>query len=187
MNLNGNRNMSFLDKSEFNLHTPKYYGYAAPNNDPVLYQPNSKGKNISLCGIISINGIEHFKLKQGAYNGDDFGTFLLESAEKGVFARNPLLVLDNVRFHHSLNIKNLMNNLGIEVLYLPPYSPDLNHIEQVFSSIKAQLNSIRPRATTATSLMDNIEIAITRISGNLNDYYRSFWENCLSIVNRTCQ
>ena len=186
MNLYGNRNILFLDESGFNLHTSINYGYASPNHDPVLYQPNSKGKNVSLCAIISINGIEHFKLRQGAYNGDNFAEFLLECNEKGVFVRNPLLILDNVRFHHSPNIVNLMNNLGVEVMYLPAYSPDLNPIEQVFSCIKAHLNIIRPRATTVSALLSNIEIAISKISGGLNEYYRSFWETYSSIVNRIC-
>ncbi|KAG0422375.1 hypothetical protein DMUE_6217, partial [Dictyocoela muelleri] len=47
----------FLDESGFNLHTSTNYGYSCVNEDAFLYQPASKGQNISLCGIISCNGI----------------------------------------------------------------------------------------------------------------------------------
>jgi hypothetical protein len=72
------RNILFLDESGFNLHTSSNYGYAEVNQDPVTYQPNSRGKNISLCAIISINGIEHFKIVDGAYNIERFSCFISE-------------------------------------------------------------------------------------------------------------
>ena len=47
-----------------------------------------------------------------------------------------MLVLDNARIHHYSRVANLKNELGIELLYLPPYSPFLNPIENGFSKWK---------------------------------------------------
>ncbi|KAF7684918.1 hypothetical protein CDIK_4333, partial [Cucumispora dikerogammari] len=62
------RNILFLDESRFNLHTSINYDYSVVNQQALLYQPTSRGQNISLCGLISINGVEHFKILDGAYN-----------------------------------------------------------------------------------------------------------------------
>ncbi len=178
-----NKNLLFLDESGFNLHTFINYGYSLPGVSPILHQPNSRGINNSLCAIISRNGIEHHKIINGAYNAEIFITFLHECRDKNVFSRNTLLILDNVSFHHSSNVKNVFEDLGIEVLYLPAYSPGLNLIENVFGNIKANLNTIRPRATTQISLKSNIERAIFMITNGLGNYYRAFWNRVYAVRN----
>ena len=52
-----NRRILFVDESGFNLHISTDYGYSLPGQTPTLYQPASKGQNISLCALISINGL----------------------------------------------------------------------------------------------------------------------------------
>ncbi|KAF7686015.1 Histone-lysine N-methyltransferase SETMAR [Cucumispora dikerogammari] len=179
-----NRNILFLDESGFNLHTSSNYGYAEVNQDSVSYQPNSRGKNISLCAVISINGLEHHKLIEGAYNIENFREFLSECFQKGIFRRNPLLIMDNVRFHHSESINQLLNQFGVERLFLPPYNPELNPIENLFSFIKSKLSAIRPRATTRMALIANIQVALNMVPVGLSEYFRSFWEKVSEILNR---
>ena len=87
------RRILFLDESGFNLHTSANYGYSQINQDAVIYQPKSKGQNVSLCAIISCNGILHSKLHDGAYNANIFLQFLNESLLKGTFIGNPVLYL----------------------------------------------------------------------------------------------
>ncbi|KAF7685451.1 hypothetical protein CDIK_3800 [Cucumispora dikerogammari] len=94
------RKILFLDESGFNLHTSINYGYFMVSKDAILYQPASKSQNISLCSIISSNGVENYKLIDGAYNRDEFMRFLVVCSEKKIFNQNPILVMDNVRFHH---------------------------------------------------------------------------------------
>ena len=48
-----------------------------------------------------------------------------------------VLVTDNVSFHHSKQIEQMCRDTGIELVYLPPYSPDLNPIEEFFVELKA--------------------------------------------------
>jgi transposase len=48
-----------------------------------------------------------------------------------------VLIMDNAYFHHTDQIRELCDNAGVKLLYLPPYSPDLNPIEEFFAELKA--------------------------------------------------
>ncbi|KAG0436826.1 hypothetical protein DMUE_4029 [Dictyocoela muelleri] len=93
-------------------------------------------KNISLCQIISQNAIEHFKLIDGVYNREMFYVFLNECFEKGIFRNNSILIMNNVAFNKGAELEIFMESRNVMLIFPPPYSPDLNPIENVFSSIK---------------------------------------------------
>lgn len=48
-----------------------------------------------------------------------------------------VLVIDNASFHHSERIEQMCSQAGVKLVYLPPYSPDLNPIEELFAELKA--------------------------------------------------
>jgi transposase len=52
---------------------------------------------------------------------------------------NTVLIMDNASFHHSERITQMCLEAGAELLYLPPYSPDLNPIEEFFAELKAHI------------------------------------------------
>ena len=132
----------FLDETGFNIHTSTNYGYSPKNKEALLFQPASKQS----CAIIAKTGVLNFKLVEGAYNGEKFGEFLQECYSKNIFQNNPIVIMDNVRFHHMDQIKSFLGSVGVDITFLPPYSPDLNPIEQVFASVKSRLDKMRPRA-----------------------------------------
>ncbi|KAI5151384.1 hypothetical protein ENBRE01_2106 [Enteropsectra breve] len=132
---------------------------------------------------MSCTGLEHYKLINSAYNTDYFEVFLQECREKGLFSNNPICIMDNATFHKSDRIKTFLQAQSVEYIFLPPYSPEFNPIENVFSSIKARLNRIRSRATTIAELMDNIEYIISTLT-DFTEYYRHFWEFVNSVLNR---
>jgi transposase len=51
-------------------------------------------------------------------------------------APKSVLVMDNASFHHTERIKQMCSDAGVKLVYLPPYSPDLNPIEEFFSELK---------------------------------------------------
>ena len=172
----------FLDESGFNLHTSNNYGYSPVAENAVLYQPASRGRNVSMRGIISNSGVEHYKLIDGGNNREIFATFLSKCSQKGLFNNNVVLVLDNVRFHHCAKIKTFLESLDVEIMYLPAYSPELNPIEKVFSCIEQRLDRIRPRATTIAQLKQNVTEVMENL-GSFTEYYRHFWQKMNEIVN----
>jgi transposase len=53
--------------------------------------------------------------------------------------KNSVLILDNASLHHGGRVARLCEDQGVLLIYLPPYSPDMNPIEKVFSVLKSQL------------------------------------------------
>ena len=68
--------------------------------------------------------------------------------------KNAVVVMDNLSAHKGERTRELIEAAGGEVLYLPPYSPDLNPIEQAFSKLKHWLRAAKE--TTTQSLWDMI-------------------------------
>jgi transposase len=69
---------------------------------------------------------------------------------------NSVLVMDNARIHHGGRIAELAAERGIRILYLPPYSPDLNPIEKAFSVLKSYLR--RTQILIQTAAEDKIDV-----------------------------
>lgn len=59
-------------------------------------------------------------------------------------APKSVLVMDNAAFHHSDRVKQLCSDTGVRLLYLPPYSPDFNPIEEFFAELKAYIKKAWP-------------------------------------------
>jgi len=60
-----------------------------------------------------------------------------------------IVIIDNLGSHKGKTIRNAIEGAGAILLYLPPYSPDLNPIEQVFAKLKAMLRKIAARSLDA--------------------------------------
>ena len=54
---------------------------------------------------------------------------------------NSVVILDNASIHHTDDVIQLLQNTGALVLFLPPYSPDLNPIEEAFSKLKSTMKA----------------------------------------------
>ena len=73
-----------------------------------------------------------------------------------------IVVMDNMRSHHVKAVREVLDAAGIGLLYLPPYSPDLNPIEKMCSKVKALLRKWKIRSLDL--LPDAIRLAIDHIS-----------------------
>ncbi len=93
-------------------------------------------------------GVLHFKVLEANGNGERFNIFLQELIPEVTNAyqhHHPIIILDNVAFHHNAVGQQLLANAGIGLKFLPPYSPFFNPIEALFSSWKnhvKRLNSV---------------------------------------------
>lgn len=80
----------------------------------------------------------------GSVNGDIFldflrGTLIPNMQQYDGIASRSIVILDNCSIHHVTEVTELFREAGIVVFYLPPYSPDLNPIEELFSYVKYYL------------------------------------------------
>lgn len=143
----------FLDESGVNTNMSRLYARAeggARANDAV---PLNAGVSYTMLSSVRMNGQTIYETFSGALNGERFKDYLKEYL---IASLNPgdIVIMDNLRSHKVDGVKALIESVGAAVLYLPPYSPDLNPIEQMWSKIKAYLRKVKARTA------DNLSAAI---------------------------
>ena len=123
----------------------------------------------------------HLSAQTRAYNRAFFCAFLEELfpmfAERGV--TNVVLVMDNVPFHKGEQVRTLVESHGHKVLYLPPYSPFLNPIENMFSKWKEYVRRERPE--NEAHLLELINMAASTVSA---DDCSAFFRHTMAFIAR---
>lgn len=119
------------------------------------------GEKFTLIATLGLTGIKAPLEIQGSLNGSCFFTYvkdiLLPELERG-----QVVVLDNLSCHKVSGIKELFEQAGVELKYLPSYSPDLSAIEEYWSKVKSYLKKVAAR--TVDDLREGLKIALDRIS-----------------------
>ena len=109
--------------------------------------PHGHWKTTTLIAALDCRGMRCSMVLDGAVNQLAFeafvGTVLAPTLRPG-----DLVILDNLSSHKGPRVEQLIRAVGAEVVYLPPYSPDLNPIENAFSKIKQTLRSLGLRVMT---------------------------------------
>jgi len=85
----------------------------------------------------------------GPINGELF-TIYVEQVLTPTLAEGDIVILDNLGSHKGKAARNAIRAKGAHLIFLPPYSPDLNPIEQVFAKLKHRLRDAEPRDVEAT-------------------------------------
>lgn len=82
---------------------------------------------------------------EGTVNQNAFLSYL-EHVLLPTLAKGSVLVMDNWTIHHGYEVRELVEQFGCELLYLPTYSPDLNPIEHLFAKIKTVIKKAKPES-----------------------------------------
>ena len=131
----------YLDETAANQRsTHRKRGWSALGIVPYIRLPFKREKRWSILPAYCSDGILTYHIFHGGYDGGLFEAFLrYKVLPKCSPFPGPksILIMDNASIHHSSNIRDLCAEFGVIVLYLPPYSPDLNPIESFFSKLKA--------------------------------------------------
>ncbi len=90
---------------------------------------------------------------EGTCNTDLFKIWLKQELLPNL-TPGEVLILDNASFHKSTEIRKLVESYGCEMLYLPPYSPDLNPIEKYWANMKTKIREILPTVATLSAAID---------------------------------
>ncbi len=124
--------------------------------------PRNWGKNITLLSSIGKKmGMGASLVVEGSTNRAVFETYL-EDVLCPTLERGQVVVMDNLSSHKGEKVKQLIEARGCELIYLPPYSPDFNPIEQAFSKLKSYLREACAR--TQQTLMELIGEALHTIT-----------------------
>jgi len=116
------------------------YGYAIQSERAAIETFLLWGQHISSIAAICIKGLLALETTSNLVNGDMFfdfsrATLIPEMLPFDGSNAKSIVIMDNCSIHHVQEVKDLFSVAGILVLYLPPYSPDLNPIEMAFSYI----------------------------------------------------
>ncbi len=138
----------FIDEAGSNIAMTRMYGRAAPGMRVVETVPQNYGKNVSMLAAISLGGIEAPMTISGAVDGLVFLEYVKQVLCPTLQAGD-VVVMDNLSAHKVKGVKEAIESCGAKVLYLPPYSPDLNPIEKCWSKIKTYLRQAKARTREA--------------------------------------
>lgn len=184
--LDFNKNCVFIDEAGFNISMRREYGWSAVGEKAVIKVPVTKGVNVSFLGAICSKGCIDLKArsqsktvanKKRKINSD---TSVTESSGRGTTANHfysfikgviqqiradkdlkdlKYLILDNAAIHKRRDLQLLVALSGLELVFLPPYSPSLNAIEEFWSVCKSKVKrsalnrkeQLTPKVMEATS------------------------------------
>ncbi len=148
----------FLDETGATTNMARRYGWSPRGERLVDAAPHGHWKTTTFLAGLRSSGIVAPLVLDGPMTGEAFlayvRQFLAPELKPG-----DVVVMDNLAAHKVAGVAEAVRAVGASILYLPPYSPDLNPIEQVFAKLKALLRKAAARTrealwTTIGSLFD---------------------------------
>jgi transposase len=118
---------------------------------------------MTTLGALSLRGLEAVMTVESATDGEVFLTFL-EQVLGPKLQAGDVVVMDNLSAHKVKGVRELIAASGAELLYLPPYSPDFNPIEQAWSKLEQLLRAAKAR--TAEALDQAVTEALKAITAD---------------------
>lgn len=106
--------------------------------------PHGHWKTTTLIAALGINGVVCATVVDGAVNADLFEAFV-EQVLVAELRAGDVVVMDNLSSHKRARTRQLIESAGAHLVFLPPYSPDLNPIEMIFAKIKQLLRTLACR------------------------------------------
>lgn len=151
----------FIDETGVNLAMTRGYGRAKKGKRAYSKCPYNRGKNVTLIGAIASSGLLASFTFEGWTNKDAFLTYVKEVLVPQLWT-GACVVMDNLPAHKVASVREAIASVGARVVFLSPYSPDFNPIENCWSKIKEFLRA--KEAHTYTELDQAITEAINLVS-----------------------
>jgi transposase len=134
----------FIDETAVNTKMVRLRGRCQRGERLLSSVPHGHWKTVTLvAGLRSDATVAPFVI-DGPMNGPTFLAYV-EQCLAPALGRRDIVIMDNLACHKVAGVKGAIEAVGAIALYLPPYSPDLNPIEQVFSKLKALLRKAAER------------------------------------------
>ena len=126
----------------------RLYGRAKSGQRVVDDAPAGHWGTTTMISSIRIDGSTTCMVVDGATNKDVFGAYVLHILLPTLRVGD-IVVMDNLSAHKDKQTVAMIESVGAKVWFLPPYSPDLNPIEKIWSKVKQYLRSIKARSQDA--------------------------------------
>ena len=138
------RRLIFIDETWAKTNMTRLRGRARRGERLVDRTPHGHWKTTTLIAALGLEGVRCSTVVDGAVNGAVFESFV-EQVLVPELRAGDVVVMDNLSSHKTAMTRELIESAGAELVFLPPYSPDLNPIEMVFAKVKQLLRSLACR------------------------------------------
>jgi transposase len=137
----------FIDETWASTNMTRRYGRAPRGQRLVAAVPHGHWKISTFVAGLRTSGLTAPLVVDGAMNGDIFRAYV-EQILAPTLKPGDIVILDNLASHKVAGVREAIEARGASLVYLPPYSPDLNPIEQAFAKLKALLRKIAARTVS---------------------------------------
>jgi transposase len=155
------RRFLFLDESGAKTNMTRLYGRGPRGARVYDHIPNGRWETTTMIAAIGRNGPQAPWVLEGPMDGAAFSVWV-ENVFVPTLEPTDIVVMDNLSVHRNAAARAAIQAAGAEVWPLPPYSPDLNPIEKMWSKIKASLR--KAKARNPESLYEAIGHALEQVT-----------------------
>jgi transposase len=134
----------FVDESGANTPMTRRYGRSPIGQRLVCPVPQGHYQTTTLIAAVRLDGPQAPWLFDGPLDGESFLAWVQVGLVPGL-RRDDVVVMDNLATHKVAGVREALEAAGARVEYLPPYSPDFNPIENLWSKVKQAIKSRAPR------------------------------------------
>ena len=161
----------FIDESGAKTNMTRLYGRAKAGHRAVDETPCGHWCTTTMISSVRLDGSTACMVVDGATTKDIFKAYV-ESILLPTLRPGDVVVLDNLSSHKNQEVRDLIESVGAELWFLPPYSPYLNPIEKMWSKIKAILRKFKAR--TEQALITAIAKALESVTAaDANGWFQS--------------
>lgn len=148
----------FLDETALRLDYIRRYARAPGAQRVGGSVPLKRGRSLTVIGALSVHGLGAVQVLDGALTQHRFAWYITACLAPTLQAGD-VLVLDNASAHKLEGVAEWLGERGVELLFLPPYSPDFTPVEQAWSKLKTKLRATqaRTRQALAQALQEAID------------------------------
>jgi transposase len=143
------RRLVFIDETWIKTNMAPLRGWGPKGERLRAFVPHGHWRTLTFLGALRCDRLTAPCVFDGPINGESFRAYV-EQQLLPVLKPGDIVVMDNLGSHRSAVIRRMIKDAGARLWYLPPYSPDLNPIEQTFSKIKHWMRTAQRRTVEGT-------------------------------------
>ena len=151
----------FVDEMGSNTSLAPLYAWSPKGDRARCSVPRNRGKNTTLLASMTLEGMGPCLAVEGTTTATVFEAYV-ERVLAPTLRTGQVVVMDNLSVHKGKKVTELVESRGCELVYLLPYSPDFNPIEEAFAKIKGLLR--KAEARTRRALVEAMGAAISAVT-----------------------
>ena len=137
-----------IDESGVNLALTRLYGRAPKGERGIGAVPQNYGAHVTMLAALGSQGVEAVMTIEGATDAEVFRAYV-DQVLRPTLHPGDIVMMDTLRAHKAVGLREAIEQAGAQLLYLPPYSPDLSPLERCWAKLKTSLRKAKARTREA--------------------------------------